>query len=230
MGLLETAGVNSDFISKLTATWGYVPKFIGLLILFGITGIIFFVVLNKKRNKQKFCNKLYWFEALGEKTLPKNTNNMDLASEITIPGTNLKVFYIKSKDMYLPRPTRRMGENAYWLGITKNNEVINFDLTNINKVRQEAGLDMDHTDQRGANEYLRELIQRNYRDKALPWWREYKELIATVVLIFVFSLAMIFIIGKLGGVVDKIGLLIDHADQVVKSVEALKSSGVIQAK
>ena len=82
---------------------------------------------------------------------------------------------------------------------------------------------------RAPNEFLKELINRNYRDKATPWWKEYKELIATVILIFVLGVTFFFLFSKLGSLVDKIGILIDHADLLVKSAEATRGSGVISA-
>jgi phosphate/sulfate permease len=50
---------------------------------------------------------------------------------------------------------------------------------------------------RAPNEFLKELINRNYRDKATPWWKEYKELIAMVVLIFVLGVTFFFLFYSL---------------------------------
>ena len=107
-----------------------------------------------------------------------------------------------------------------------NREIVNFSMKNINKEMKEANLNFDHTDQRYALTNLKELIKRNYKDKATPWWREYKEVISLVILIFVLSLSFFFLLSKIGSLIDKVGALIDHADQVVQTANAMRGSGV----
>ena len=92
---------------------------------------------------------------------------------------------------------------------------------------KESGLEYDHTDMRYAMVNLSELIKRNYRDKAIPWWKEYKDIIAVVILVFVMTLSFIFIIMQISKLIIDVGALIDHADKVVQSVGVLKESGIL---
>jgi len=195
---------------------------LGVFIFLTIFSIMFFVLWRLK-NKKLYNKTIHWFEEVNGSMVAVGT---DMATEITIPNTSITAFYIKSKNMYLPRPTKRMGKDSYWFVIKNNREIVNFTMKNINEGMKEANLDYDHTDMRYALVNLRAMIQRNYRDNSKPWWREYKDVIGLVILIFVLSMSFFFIISKVGVLIDQVGQLIDHADTLVKSAEALRGSGV----
>lgn len=220
LGLSKT-GVNIDFSNILSG----VGQFLVIFFLFLLVGGIFFLVYYLKKRKKNYNKKIFWFEEVNGAPVPVGENN---ACELIIPGTNINVFYIKEKDMYLPRPVKRMGKDAYWYMIKNNREIVNFTLKNMNEEMKEANLDFDHTDMRYALTNLKELIKRNYRDKSQPWWREYKEVISLVILIFVLTLSFIFIISKVGSLIDKVGVLIDHADTIINTAATkTATSGVI---
>lgn len=209
---------------NLSGAFSGIVQFAVLLGLFIIIGILFFVYYYLKKEKEKYKHKVHWFEEINGVVAPLG---FSLACELTIPNSNVQVFYIKEKDMYLPRPRIKMGEKAYWYMIKRNGEIVNFKMKNMNEDMTEANLDYDHTDMRYALTNLKDLIKRNYRDKSQPWWREYKDVIGVVVLIFVLTLSNIFTLSKFGGLVDKIGMLIDHADQLIQLAETKAGSGVI---
>lgn len=220
---LGQLGVNVDPKSLLSG----VGQFLLILFLFIVVGGIFYSVYYIKKKKKQYNKKIFWFEEVNGTPVPVGDDN---ACELTIPNSNIQVFYIKSKEMYLPRPVKRMGKDAYWFMIKNNREIVNFALKNMNEEMQEANLDYDHTDMRYALTNLKELIKRNYRDKSQPWWREYKEVISLVILIFVLTLSFIFIISKVGELIDKVGVLINHADTLIQVAETkASSSGVITA-
>lgn len=221
-------GIGANFNLKgLLSTLG--PIFLSLL-LFGLVAIIITAILLYHKNKKLYKNKCHFFEGLGDSTVPIFDT---LCAEIKIPGTSITVFYSKEKNMYLPRPVKRMTKDSFWFAILKNREIINFSLKNINREMKDIGLDYDHTDMRYGNQQLRDLIKRNYRDKSLPWWREYKDLIATVIFIFVMTLSLALLIWQLSKVVSSVGTLLNQASQIVERTEnllnALKSSGVVSA-
>lgn len=209
---------------NLSGTISGVAQFLLLIGMFIIVGAIFFWIYYLKNVKAEYRQKVHWFEEVNGSTIPLG---MDLARELTIPNTNVQVFYIKSKDLYLPRPRIKMGKDAYWFVIKRNGEIVNFAMKNINDEMKEANLDYDHTDMRYALTNLKELIKRNYRDKSQPWWREYKDVIGLVILIFVLTISFIFIISKVGDLIDKAGTLIQHADQLIQIAETKSGSGVI---
>lgn len=223
LGIPGTENINlgnfglSGFMSGLV-------QFIIILGLFCVVGGIFYYWYYLVQKKKKYKEKIFWFEEVHSDVIPVGEDN---ACELTIPGTNINVFYIKEKNMYLPRPVKRMGKNAYWYVIKNNRELVNFTMKNINDEMKEANLDYDHTDMRYALTNLKELIKRNYRDKSQPWWKEYKDVISLVVLIFVLTLSFIFIISKTGELIDKVGTLIDHADQLIQIAETKGGSGIV---
>jgi len=218
---LENTGLNFDISSII----GGIGQFLLLIGLFLMIGGIFYYIYYVKKKKKNYNKKIFWFEEVNGNIVPIGE---DLACELIVPGTNINVFYIKAKDMYLPRPVKRMGKDSYWFVIKNNREIVNFTMTNINDEMKEANLDYDHTDMRYALTNLKELIKRNYRDKSQPWWREYKDIISIVILVFVLTLSFIFIISKVGGLIDQVGTLIDHADTLIKVAETkTASSGVV---
>lgn len=229
MGLLSSIpgleGVSSNLpsASKILSGIGGLAM---IIILFLITAGILYTLLWIKKQKELYNKKIFWFEEVHGEMVPIDN---DMAAELTIPGTNIQVFYIKKKNLYLPRPVIRMGKDSYWFAIKNNKEIVNFSMKNINKEMKEANLNYDHTDMRYALTNLLDLIKRNYKDKSLKWWQEYKEVISLVILIFVISLSFFFLLSRTGKLIEQVGQLIDHADQVVKSAQLLKGSGVTGA-
>ena len=212
---LPSIGVLENF--DLTAFSSSMGKFIlGILIFVLIGGVTFYIFWRSKRKKQ-YNKKIFWFEEVAGQMIPIGE---DAAAELIIPRTNVPVFYIKKKDFYLPRGTRKMGKDAFWYAIRSNGEIVNFTMTNLNDTMREAKLDFDHTDMRYAKENLLDLIKRNYRDKSLPWWKEFKDVIATVLFIFVMSLAFFFLLSKIGNLISQVGALMDTAKQIIATATA----------
>ena len=216
-------GLNSFQGGDVVGYLGSLGKVLLGVLIFLTIFTIMFIILWRIKNKKLYNKKIHWFEEVNGQMVPVDT---DLATELTIPDTNIQCFYIKKKNLYLPRPTKRMGKDSYWYVIKNNREIVNFTMENINDKNKEGKLDYDHTDMRYALVNLRAMIQRNYRDNSKPWWREYKDVIGLVILIFVLSISFFFIITKVGVLIEQVGQLIDHADQLIKSAETLRGSGV----
>lgn len=222
LGIPGTEGLGGGLNpSSIVGTIGQIA---GIILLFIVAAGIWGAVYWRKKKKNLYNKRIFWFEEIHGQMVPIGE---DWAAEVKIPNSNLTVFYIKSKDMYLPRPIKKMGKDAYWFAIRNNREIVNFAMKNINAEMQESNLDYDHTDQRYALTNLLAIIKRNYRDKSMPWWREYKDVIAVVVLIFVLSLSFFFLFSKVGSLIDKVGTLIDHADRLVQSAsQTTPGSGI----
>lgn len=204
--------------------------FIVAIIMFIIVGVGLYLFLKWKNNKKIWNKKIFWFEEVNGSPIPTGEDN---ACELTIPNTSIKIFYIKTKKLYLPRLTIKMGKDAYWLFIRRNREIINFRMKNLNQDMKEMNLDYDHSDMRYANENIGEMVKRNYRDKSQPWWREYKEVISIGILIVLLTICSIFILSKIGSLINQVNSLIQHADTLVQSAKLVasqcSSSGVIGA-
>lgn len=199
-------------------------QFVIIIILFLLVGGFFFVIIYKIKEKKKYNQKLSFFEEVRGNPEPVKTL---WAKVITIPNTNIKVFYEASQDLYLPQATRKMGKNSFWYFIKKNGEIVNFTIKNMNEEFTAANLDYDHTDMRYAMNNLRNLIQRNFRDKSTKWWQEYKDVISVVILLFVMSLSFYFIISKTGQLIDRVGDLLEVAKETLELANAQRGSGVI---
>jgi len=213
MGLLD--GIKgAEVLDKINIQGIFkgVGSFVLLIATLAIVAGIVAMVLYLKKNKQLYKEKIHFFEEVQDQMIPVEDC---VGAELIIPNTNIRVFYIKSKDLYMPRGVKKMGKNSYWYAIRNNREIVNFTMSNLNKVLKEAGLDFDHTDMRYAYANLREIIKRNYKDKSKKWWLEYKDVISVVIFVFVITVSMFFITRYIGSIVDKVGPLID------KIVEAM---------
>lgn len=211
MGMFSGASGLFSF-SGIVAQIFYIIRVFGIFVI--IAGGIY---LYSKRKKQKQSIKIGWWEEVNGRLIPLN---VDDAMEITPPGTHLKVFYIKSKDLWLPRFTRGIKPDLFYVAITPDREIVNFSLKSLSKDRKEAGLEYDHTDMRWAAENTKEFIKRNYRDKSTQWWKLYKDVISTVIFIVILTLSMAIIVfmltkftaqlgsvsGNLASAVDKLNM------------------------
>lgn len=191
-------------------------SFIMIVILIIVVGAIVFFVMKKVKEKKIPTKKVGWWEEVQGKMIP---TEMDKVKEIIIPGTRLRVFYIKSKDMWLPRFTRGITKDLFYVAITTRRELVNFTLKSLSEDMKTAGLEYDHTDMIWASENLREFIKRNYRDKSTPWWKAYQGAITTAIYIIILTFSFVIIIffmrqivGDMGGVLSGIANLLDKME------------------
>jgi len=198
LGFLNNINLSGIF----TTITNIITFFVLALIVALIVGVIFF----RKKDAKLYFIKIHYFEDVNGRPIPIKDYD---AAELTVPNTSIKVFHIKEVDAYFPRGTKAMGKNSYWYMKLANGEIVNFDLPSINKELTRANLYYDHTDTRYAHENLKQIIKREYRDKSVKWWKEYKEVISLVIIIFVMTLSFIFIIARTGSVIDKLAPLIE---------------------
>lgn len=194
--MAEIGGVNINLPKVDVAGFmGKLGQFAQILLIVGVIGFIVFLIFYTKKQKQIYKYKVHIFEEVRGKFIRVKS---DLARELTVPDTNVAVFFLKDSKIYLPRPIRNMGLNEYWFVIRNNREWINIELANFNELTKELGYEFDYTDTRYAYVNLKEIIKRNYRDKVAKWWEKYQGLIYMVVLLLAFALAMGYVTTKVG--------------------------------
>ncbi len=211
--LLGTLGLGGAF--NVSGVFSIILNIILIVGVVAIFGGIFYAMYKFKGSGKSDLKQICWYEEVADNLLELD---IDKAKEITVPGTNLKVFYVKAKDLWLPRFSRGMSKSRYYVAITPDREIVNFTLGSLSKDRKNSGLHYDHTDMRWAAENTREFIKRNYRDKATPWWKEYKEIISVAILLLLMTFCFVIIIfffrdlaadlgqitGTVGGYIDKL--------------------------
>jgi hypothetical protein len=188
--------------------------------------VIFFFLYLKKENKKKLLNKkqIGWWEEINGRLEP---SSMDDAEEIIIPGTNLVVFYVKKKNLWLPRFTRGITKNLFYVTRTRNGELVNFTIRGLEKDLNEAGLEYDHFDMKFAAENTREFVKRNYKDKATPWWKEYKEIISTAILLIIMTFCFVIIIFFFRDLVKDMATITNSMNQVAEKMNSCSSIGSV---
>lgn len=206
----------------------FLTFFMVILMVLVVGGIFFYFMKKKKDKGDPTKKKIGWWEEVQGKLIP---TSMDDAKEIIIPGTRLRVFYIKSKDMWLPRFTRGLTQDLFYIAITPKRELVNFTLKSISKDMAEAGLDYDHTDMIWASENLREFIKRNYRDKSVPWWKAYQGVITTAIYIIILTFSFVVILYFMRELIGDIGNLIAGVERLLDRMDSMtnQQSGIALA-
>lgn len=203
--------------------------FVGILLLCVVVGALIFGILYvRSRNKNtQDLKKIGWWEETNQGLIP---TRMDDAEEIIIPGTALRVFYVKTRDLWLPRFTRGITKDLFYVAMTPNRQMVNFSLKRLTETLEEANLQIDHTDMLWAAENTREFIKRNYKDKSIKWWQAYQGVITTAIYILILTFSFILILYMMKGLTDKIGALLSTANEAVKmSCQNAFNSGVAPA-
>lgn len=205
--------------------------FLGLFFLFAIAGglIIAFFSLKSKKGASKDMNKVgWWQEVTGTESM--EPSSMDEVEEIVIPGTTLRVFYCKKRDLWLPRFSRGVSKNLYYVLLTPTQQMVNFTLKSLTSDLKQANLEYDHTDMLWAAENTREFIKRNYRDKSVKWWQLYQNTIAIAGLLIIFTFCFLLILYFMRGITQDIGSIATTTSEAVKfACSNAATSGVTPA-
>ncbi len=195
---------------------------LNLFLIIIVAGLVFFFIRWRKNKKNLQLKKVGWWEEVQGRLVP---TAMDDAKEIIIPGTRLRVLYLKSKDMWLPRFTRGITKDLFYVCITPKRELINFTLKSISSHMAEAGLDFDHTDMIWASENLREFIKRNYRDKSTPWWKAYQGVITTAIYIILLTFSFVVILYFMREMIGEMTNILSGIEKLIERTENYGGGG-----
>ncbi len=196
------------------------------LLLFAIGMIIFAYFYIKNRHRGDASTKrIAWWEEVNDNLQPLRSDN---AEEIVIPGTTLRVFYVKKKDLWLPRFSRGVDKNLFYVLYTPTKDIVNFTLGGISGDLKQANLKYDHTDMQWAAENLREYVKRNFKDKSIKWWQAYQNVITTAAFIMIMTFSLVIIIYFMRGIVEDIGAVASSLQTTLKtSCVAAQGSGLV---
>jgi len=217
MGFLDDLGLKDIGVSfdpaGIVSSLGDLAKFFFILILCGaLFGIWYY-----SRNRKKLYDKVIpIFEEVNGRFVHRPKLD-DRAMEMVIPGTSVKVFFLKRHKIYLPRGTIMMSDGEYWYGIRRNREWVNFSIVNLNKEMKEAKLDYDHTDMRYANTQLKKLLERSYKKQ--KWYERWKSEIAIILLVLMLTFSFWFLLGEIRGLISDLGPVMDAAERVMQAAE-----------
>lgn len=205
--------------------------FTGIGLLMVALGGLFFGMwyIKNKHKKDKNSSKVtWWVEVTGKKIMePSRT---DIVEEIILPGTVLRLFYCKKRDLWLPRFSRGINKDLFFVGLTPTQQMVNFTIKGLSEDLKNANLEYDHTDMIWAAENTREFVKRNYKDKSVKWWQLYQGVITTAAYIMVMTFSLVIIIYFMRGIVEDMGSLLGTIEQVLEnSCARTVTSGVTPA-
>lgn len=205
--------------------------FIGIFLLMAAVGGLFFGmwhIKNKHKKSKNSCKVTWWVEVTGKGLMePSRTDEVE---EIVLPGTILRLFYCKQRDLWLPRFSRGINKDLFFVGLTPTQQMVNFTIKGISEDLKNADLEYDHTDMIWAAENTREFVKRNYKDKSVKWWVAYQGVITTAAYILIMTFSLVIIIYFLRGIVEDMGSLLGSIETVIKNTCARGvTSGVTAA-
>ncbi len=214
----------------MSAIIGKIYFFVGVFFLLAIIGGLAatILIMRARKRKLKDIKKIGWWEEVtGTERL--EPSSMDEVEEIVIPGTTLRVFYCKKRDLWLPRFAKGVSKDLFYVLLTPTRQMVNFTLQGLTADLKKAKLDYDHTDMLWAAENTREFIKRNYKDKSVKWWQAYQGVITTAIYILVMTFSFIIIIYFMRGIVTDISKVAGTMAEAVKtSCQNAATSGIIQ--
>lgn len=207
-GLENIAGLG--FLKNISGSsiWGGIAPLIQIFFSMLFIAVIVGAYYYFKSAKNTYNKKIHLFEEINGQFVPIDD---DLAMEITIPNTSVKVFFLKKNKIFLPRPTIPMGKNRYWYGIRRNREWVNFRLKDLNQEMREANLDYDHTDMRYANTSLKRLIKENYDSS--KWWEKHADKIALGAIILLVAFSFWFVLGRVGDLITQLNPILERSTE-----------------
>jgi len=236
MGFLDQLGVPTNILGDVNLS--------GIGRMFLVFGVVFFVLIlvggvvflyyYRKLKKTQFLNSIPIFTKVHGKL---SRIGIDKAKELFIPDTNISLFFLRDKKIYIARPTRSMGSNEYWYYISENGEWINFDLSTSPDDNTLAIANYDHRDTRYAYVNLKEIIKRNYKDKSVKWWQDPKiiGIIGIIIIMVIFTIVMILFFSRTGKMIEGLSPIADKmltiADKLEKTSLNMQNinSGVVSA-
>lgn len=176
---------------------------VGIVLVLVIAGIITFSYYSKKRNKSLFQYRINIFKDINGSPQPIQD---DKAMEVYVQDSNVSLFYLKARKIYIAKPTLSMGKegNGFWYNILPNGEWVNFDMKSDSKSPTFAGANYDHRDTRYAYINLKEIIKRNYKDKSVKWWKEHSALITFIIVSVLFAIMIWVLLAKTGKMIGEI--------------------------
>lgn len=208
--ILGTTNVNVDGIISGA---GNIIQAIAFFLLAGaIVGVITYFIMSKKPYKYK----IHIFEEINGVTTPVGD---DLAKEMSLPNTSVRVFYLKNRKLFLPRPTRQTGKGHFFYFVRDDHEWINIGLGNLNKELKDLGVKYDHTDMRYANASLKSLVEKNY--KKTSWLKEYAPYIAIGILVLLLGVVFFLILNKTEKVLGPLANVVQQQAEILKAITEL---------
>lgn len=202
----------------------------------GIILLLFFIILigggatfyfyKSKADKKNYNHVVNLFKFVSGKRFHVGS---DVAREIVVPGTNIRLLHWKRRNIYSSYPTRAIGPNVYGYMINRVGELTNFDL-DAGEDPTEAKIDYDHRDQTYAFLNLQEFINRNYKNRdKISWWQQNLPLITIIVCAILLGLEMWFFFSQSGKQLQQWSIIStnmkDAAQQIANAVIQTKNMG-----
>jgi len=222
MGITDSLGLSNNMFGNIGDSITTIVIFAVFLIFFVAVGsIVTFIYYFRKSDKNSFKNAIPIFIKLNGKYY---RIDVDKAREVFVPDSNIGLFYLKKRKIYIARPTRRMGKDEFWYSISENGEWVNFDLS-ASDDDSLAQANYDHRDTRYAYVNLKEIIKKNYQDPSQKWWKEYAHVITFIIISFVFVGSCWILLMKIGNLITQIGPIADKLATISENMErAVQSS------
>ncbi len=194
-------------------------SFLGDIVIFIILAIIAGGFTFWYTNKKSYNKTIVKFREINGRT---TRVGVEKAKEITLEGTSVRAYYLKSSKFFIPRPSIESAENEFWYFIRNDGEWLNIGLENINEKMDTLGLKFDHTDMRMANAALKRLVDKSY--KKSNFLKEWMPYIGFSIIIIMVGISGYLVIGEASKVMGGAAANIEALAEITKTMNEILSN------
>jgi hypothetical protein len=176
--------------------------------------------------KRKFNITIQLFEKINGKYRPTRKCK---AMELSYSDSGDKAIFIKELKRYRPKPTAQMGDRVYWLAVDDEGNLINIEMQDVDFLLREMRVETTETESR-ANRIAFQKALGDRLKKKESFWDKYGKTIMNVVYIVLVSIAIVFILAKVGNmississVLDKLGIVQDKQGTILTALDNIVS-------
>ena len=177
-----------------------------VLIVGGLFGLWAYNYMMKK----KFNITIQIFEKINGKYRP---TKKDKAMELSVGTEGLKAIFLKGLKRYRAKPTLQQGDRTYWLAIDEENNLVNFEMTDIDMHLREMKIETTETESRANRIAFQKALGDRLKHKE-SFWDKYGKSIMNVIYIVLITIAIVFVLAKVGNILSSVPPILERMAQV----------------
>ena len=172
--------------------------------------------------KKKFNITIQLFELINGQYRPTRKCK---AMELNYSDSGEKAIFIKELKRYRAKPTLQMGDKVYWLALDSEGSLVNIGMENVDFVLREMKVETTETESRANRIAFQKALGDRLKTQE-GFWAKYGKSIMNVIYIVLVSIAIVFILAKVGnilssisGVITQMQPLMDKQQQILTALD-----------
>jgi len=146
------------------------------------------------------------------------------AKNVPISKAGDSLWFAKGIKKFLAPATKTTAPNTYPHEEREDGEWINFEIETVNEQQKMAGVKFIQQDMRTQRVATGQILEQRLINK--NFWEKYKDILVYLAFFIIVTLLMIVTFWQWGGIVDKIGFLVDRLDSNLAKLNELECVGI----